>query len=174
MYLLERVLMLLSETTQLVVYGIDCPLDWKSTLIVSLTFSQTRHWAEQKKGAFKTHLNFVSLCKSSLLIGVLFFLRLLARCPLSSRSLFFFHPTPNPPPYVSIVVFVRRECIHSRLEEKQKKNFRKTNCWKKKKWYREKKECTQPPRWSWRKKMLKEGKNHRRRRIYRRWIHKHF
>lgn len=122
---------------------------------------------ENTKGsAFKTHLNFfVSLCKSSLLIGGAF-------------SLFFARPPPvNPdffllfPPY-AIVVFVHerptRVCSSlsahlSRWGERGgngevKKTFGKLIAGKKKKWYREK-ECIQPPRWRReraRKKNVKE------------------
>lgn len=95
------------------------------------------------KSAFKTHLNFVSLCKSSLLIGgaffsalhppVLIFLSLLMHCCVCSTT--------------------REESVFTSIHtwEGEEKNFRKTNCWKKKKWYREK-ECIQTTTMKRRKK----------------------
>lgn len=147
----------LCSPKQLRVWRIDCPLDWKSTLIVSLTFSQTRRWAEQNS-AFKTHLNFASLCKSSLLIGALFL-------PPPTILIFFSRFSLS-----SIVVFVWRECVHvcTPLEKERKKTFGKLIAGKKEMISR-KKECIQPPRW--------RRKNAERKNVlpvYGRWIHKHF
>lgn len=129
---------------------IDCQLDWKSTLIVPLTFSQTRHWAEQKA---LSRLIWISP-------------RSVNHHYLSGRI--FFRSPPASPDFLSLLMPLLclfddegRECAHVYTHlRRREKNFRKTNCWKKKKWYREK-ECIQPPRWRGEKKAKEKNRSTR-------------
>lgn len=105
----------------------------------------------KKRSAFKNHLNFASLCKSSLLIERFFF-------PPPTVLIFSAFPSLRGHCCVcaardgSVCVCHHRASVHS-WKEGEKKNFRKTNCWKKRNDIA-KKECIQPPRWRKRKNIV--------------------
>lgn len=133
--------------------GIDCPLDTHRFIDFLTNAPSSRN-----KSASKTHLNFVSLCKSSLLIGAHF------SSPPDSPDFFI---SSTFPPY-AFVVFVRDASECSRLytlEKESEKTFGKLIAGKKRNDIAKK--SVQPPRWrNERKKSFYP--------VYERWIHKHF
>lgn len=166
MYLLkEFFLMLCSVCPIQVVWRIDCPLDTHRSIdFLTEKCARRRENGKTRKAALLRLIwIFVSLCKSSLLIGGAFFL---ARRPSILIFFSFSLLMPLLCSYTSAAATRVCSSLSAHLsrwggkdgERGSEKNFRKTNCWKKKKWYREK-ECIQPPRWRReraRKKNVKE------------------